>query len=1225
MRYLNKIIFVNSANISYAEIFVDGNAHITGTQGVGKSTVLRALLFFYNADKQKLGIQSGQKPFDEFYFKHTNSYILYEVMRENGAYTVLVSRYNGRASFRFIDAPYNREWIIDDSNHVISDWAKINERIDKNIPRTARIDSGATYRDIIFGNTHNYKYAKYAIVESSRYQNIPRSIQNVFLNSKLDADFVKNTIIQSMADDEVPIDLTTYRRQVVDFEREYTEIGCWFEKDKDGDYPVRRQAQRITEKGRQIVAFDQQVLELWHQLNYAVANSEEKIPVIESRIAADSDKQKEEEQKIAELTDGYNKEKDSVNQRIGEQKGIINQITAKRKHFEEIKINEKLELAEREPSLKQEYEEKQNLLNDVLKTSMTIEDKYNIALDKLKNEQKAFEISQTEILNRKRNELQQKREGYVIQYEKNRSNITEQYEQWKKESDEHLEELLSDQHRYDVALRELRTWKPKQDERNAINEELQQIAISEKSLDAELSATTSKIEQLTQEGTLQQKEVETDFNSQIQELDAKMADIHAQEERTERLLANYDGSLYEWLTKNVEGWEETIGKVVDEEKVLYAQGLQPETIKNADGNQKPETRNFYGISLNLDNIESTNRTPDEYRSLLNELQKQLDDLHAGKLHLMQEKDKALEKLSKKYSDKINPLRQELTTIRVQASQIPAKRQDLENRLHSISIEEEELIAKEQESRQCQYNQALLKVQTEKDARNQREAKQKKDLDELTKTHKKNLIQLRDQLIDCKDTIESATIRRKEEYKKHILNLKAQQKAELEGEGVDVALVEQYRNTINELKQLLQQIDDNRNDVSEYRGVERDLFTIEPVARKEIKLLNEKLQQLHQRYQDKRNRIEVRLSAIKEKIDSRKQQLASYKDGITQFKQMIDHEHLIPATIMSDSRQQSTQKTCQELISLLRGAERQKRENLDSLKQTVIAFNSHFNPQNAFNFNTTPVTDNDFMLIAANLQDFLDNNKIEDYRRRTSEHYKDILQRISIEVGALMKRRSEVDQVISEINHDFIEKNFAGVIRSIALRSDDSSDRLMRLLISIQRYTEENALSMGEMNLFSGDNRDEVNRKVVDYLNSLTKLLQGEPSRTMLTLADTFRLQFRVVENDNDTGWVERINNVGSDGTDILVKAMVNIMLINVFKKKATRKRGDFIIHCMMDEIGRLHPNNIKGILQFANSRNIYLIHSSPISNDPYVYKYTWFLDKDKLKTVVTRLTTKEQV
>lgn len=132
-------------------------------------------------------------------------------------------------------------------------------------------------------------------------------------------------------------------------------------------------------------------------------------------------------------------------------------------------------------------------------------------------------------------------------------------------------------------------------------------------------------------------------------------------------------------------------------------------------------------------------------------------------------------------------------------------------------------------------------------------------------------------------------------------------------------------------------------------------------------------------------------------------------------------------------------------------------------------------------------------------------------------------------------------------------------------------------------------------------------------------MQDEPQRKAISLSDSFRLQFRVKENDNDTGWVERINNVGSDGTDILVKAMVNIMLINVFKRRQARKSGDFIVHCMMDEIGRLHPNNIKGILQFANSRNIYLINSSPTSYNPYDYKYTYLLSKHNVKTRVEKL------
>ena len=76
----------------------------------------------------------------------------------------------------------------------------------------------------------------------------------------------------------------------------------------------------------------------------------------------------------------------------------------------------------------------------------------------------------------------------------------------------------------------------------------------------------------------------------------------------------------------------------------------------------------------------------------------------------------------------------------------------------------------------------------------------------------------------------------------------------------------------------------------------------------------------------------------------------------------------------------------------------------------------------------------------------------------------------------------------------------------------------------------------------------------------------------VTLADIFKLEFRVRENDNDTNWVERLSNVGSDGTDVLVKAMVNIMLINVFKKKVSKRFGDFRIHCMMDLPSSVSPS-----------------------------------------------------
>ncbi|MGL4227464.1 MAG: hypothetical protein ACRCR3_02270, partial [Tannerellaceae bacterium] len=87
-------------------------------------------------------------------------------------------------------------------------------------------------------------------------------------------------------------------------------------------------------------------------------------------------------------------------------------------------------------------------------------------------------------------------------------------------------------------------------------------------------------------------------------------------------------------------------------------------------------------------------------------------------------------------------------------------------------------------------------------------------------------------------------------------------------------------------------------------------------------------------------------------------------------------------------------------------------------------------------------------------------------------------------------------------------------------------------------------------------------------------------------------------------------NVGSEGTDILVKAMINIMLLNVFKENVSNRFKDFKLHCMMDEIGKLHPNNIKGILRFANDRNILLINGSPTENNPLAYKHIFKLEKD---------------
>lgn len=531
MKYLNKIIFINSANIPYAEISVDGNVHFTGTQGVGKSTVLRALLFFYNADKHRLGIQQGQQSFDEFYFRQSNSHILYEVMRENGAYTILVSRYQGRASWRFIDAPYQREWLVTGDNQVLSDWVKIRERIDKNVAVSARIESGVMFKDIIFGNTHDSKYTRYALVQSSHYQNIPRSIQNVFLNTKLDADFVKNTIIQSMTEEDLPIDLQSYRRLVTDFEREYDEIDCWFRQTRDGNYPVRQQALNIAEQGRKIVALDQQLSDIWRMLNHAVAYSEQHIPLLEveaTEVKADIEKGYAREK---ELTAEYDKEKDSLNQELGARKSKLKEIAQARKDFDAIGIDDKLVLADRETAIRQEMTAKQMLLDDLLKTHASIEEKYQIAKTKLENARQTFENLQKEAYFQKQSMLQIERESLEETRTKNRNQVMNAFNNWRHESDERLQLFLAEQNKADSALKELRQWHPMADEIKQVDEQLQQLNLREKENAAQQISVKSQIAQITAEYEMKETEIKQTSQREQEHLEADRTQVRMQIEK----------------------------------------------------------------------------------------------------------------------------------------------------------------------------------------------------------------------------------------------------------------------------------------------------------------------------------------------------------------------------------------------------------------------------------------------------------------------------------------------------------------------------------------------------------------------------------------------------------------------------------------------------------------------------------------------------------------------
>lgn len=244
MRMLQAIHFINSANIPYAEIRLDGNIHIAGVNGVGKSTILRAVLFFYNADTRNLGIENHQQGFSEFYLKFSNSYLVYEIFKDTETHLAIVFKSQNRACFRFVKTSFVKELFLDEHHRAKSPQEIVQTFNAQKLfysPRT--IELHKEFKDIIYGVPADLKIRPFSLFESKNYENIPRTITNIFLNYKLESEFIKKSIIYSLVEDEqlYQINLTAIQEPLGKIEGYLTDIDLYIRheqlaKDIVGEY-----------------------------------------------------------------------------------------------------------------------------------------------------------------------------------------------------------------------------------------------------------------------------------------------------------------------------------------------------------------------------------------------------------------------------------------------------------------------------------------------------------------------------------------------------------------------------------------------------------------------------------------------------------------------------------------------------------------------------------------------------------------------------------------------------------------------------------------------------------------------------------------------------------------------------------------------------------------------------------------------------------------------------
>lgn len=1203
MNQLKRIILINSGKVDFYELLLDGNIHFIGTQGTGKSTILRAILFFYNADARKLGISKEKEPFSEYYFPYADSYIVYEVSQESRNFCVWLYKKQNRLCFRFVDGPYERHLFIDklqarSENQVIENANKQGYKVHRPIYNFSE------YRDIIYGA--NKSMNRFNILQNSSYHNIPRTITNVFLNSSLDGGFIKTTIINSLSDDPFEINLDKNRHHLETARNDYRDVSEYLLHEK--------KAQNIVSIFNGLLKMEEDKKELAWKIGAAFNYSREKERTLQDEQIAISQQFADQQIKIDKVDLEFSTDQRRVRDKLSIVKEEIHKTNQKEKEYASKNIDQLLTELAAKPDYEREQSQIQAQLALLTANQQDIETRYQTDKQRLETQCQQqildFELS----LAKEKEKLQQDSTCIATAFYQEKERLT--LEQNKK-----LEEQTSEKITIDKKIREVefsiesiqKTPFLKEEKDKLINDQRELSAKKQRLTSQESHARLQK-ESTVKEGEKEKELLELKSNQENEKLLLKKKTLEKEISQLQADLQALSGSLLEFLEQNKPDWSNSIGKVVSRE-VLLQNNLQPSI---SDG------RDFYGLYLDLGQLQPEQLSKTGLEIKLSKLTDELKELNNLIQQNLQEIQDQKDKLQKKYNKKIIELTQEIKECEYQLEKTGIDIERCRINLAELNARSENLKLREIDEKEKEKHNLKAELHKILEFIKQINQRHQNSIDELESKKRTQEKKVKNLLAELAEKIESNKKTITEKFNTQIKVLEESRNTLLKEKGVDTSEIQKQESQLEVVKGKLEAIGKNNRLIIEYNKDREEYIDRLEDFRQNRRNLENELEHLQQRYSIRINKEKTELQELKKQLDNILESIREIQRQLSTYDRFCKSQLFIELQNFLQHHDKESQWNCDELIEKLQNLAFEYEKTDKSFTEKITEFSGYFSPDNCLGFEINLSGYVQYRAFANNLKEFVKEQKIIDFKTEVTRKYAMVLANIVNETNELLQKEDDVQKIIQRINVDFKKSNFVGVVKSIEMRLQESTDKIIQLLRRIRKFQVDNNMNYGEINLFNQGGTSRNNDEAVTLLENLLTQI-GQAKSKVLKLEDAFELEFRIRENENDTNWVSRLANVGSNGTDVLVKSMIYINLLHIFKSNGTKQKSDTILHCLIDEVGILHDSNVRGLISFASERNIRLVNGSPNSHNEQDYRHIYMFRKDPKsnKTGITKLISHE--
>lgn len=1199
---LKEIRFINSGHFPNENVIIDDFTLFLGSSGVGKTTVMSAVCYFYTMDKEKTRPEKKELSFYDWHLAGSYSHLIYIYENHIGKNILMLSKEDGRVKHTFINIQNYEEDIsslyLDEDNRCLTLTEILANCLKQNLPyyKSATVP---TFRKVMCKKSYNLLPNKdkpkidFSFYDNEESANVfGKYLFNIYSNSSVRDKGIKDMLISLISGKEYSLDILEFKNKLSDALKNVSHFEL-----------IKNRKDKILNLDDTIITYNALVDEInkkVYELESIVYNKESIEKVISEKELSFLTQQKIELDKKTTLKTDLENKLTIYSDELASLKNSIKNYEEQYHIFIQKNKIENLLLEEKKEN---EYKLKVDEISiKIGAISSSIEElgiKENLDKQKVRSELSEKKELEKHNLEEKKDNLNKT----LLQLSKNKDikieNVVSTIEQElevKQAEYNHLDKQIS---KDETTIALLPNQNLENNNTKKMQDELERLTALKTSTQLELSTLEKE-----------KKELEILKNENYENIQKKRAKYNEEyinektnlKSKIDNIYKKLDigkNNLFGFLNKNEVPNKRKILALTSDEILFEEQNLKF-SIDNTNNT-------FYGLKIDGD-VESfaTKYDIETLENAKSALQKQLTDLTARNTIKSNTFESELKLTSNKYKKIILQKSQQMYSLSPKIKDYEIKINNEKTRLKN----EKQRLKDELKSQILSKKQQLQKDKTQLNELQKYIQNLKEKIislkDEINKNYKKEEDNLNKQLAECTKSLNTINAKYKKLINESDNRIHLTYNEIRKKENIDTDELEALQKMYNQLTKKLNLISNNKHLTSRYNNEVLPNYNKIAGLKEQTKTLKE------QRDSDK-TYFNNEISIVEDNLKDITKSIEIWQNYKVSFKKFEDD---VSKVLLNTSRSYKPYLD-NEIVLLLKN--KTNINTLDNYKTLTI---QKAEREKTIKSETRNIIDgipaDNMMQLKTKLDINSFDDDIQQYISIAKSYVNFVKTQFDIEGTSLQLHRliETINDAVSKISH--IKSTFDSIVKDVHKINATIRDGIKNITVidfiklNFKDIGKDEIVtkieSIGEMlsaNMLIGYENSKRSEQVKDELVQIAQDLQTILETTFkksITVADISTLTFDVSENGQVTKGIATLDNVGSNGTSIMVKAIIYITLLKMVTNKFTNTKHTNY-HCIIDEIGQISADYFTELMQYAKELKFVFINGTAANDDDIIEAY----------------------